>query len=90
MLISPEYRIEKCGCCYLFNCRLLNEKFGEEIQNDRTGICGRVSQTADRGRDRNYIASCFLSLNFKIHPILSLLDSALVIGLGAGMPVQPW
>lgn len=29
-----------------------------------------------------------LIIKFKIHPILSLLISALVIGLGAGMPVQ--
>lgn len=28
-----------------------------------------------------------LIIKFKIHPILSLLISALVIGLGAGMPV---
>lgn len=28
-----------------------------------------------------------LIIKFKIHPVLSLLSSALVIGLGAGMPV---
>ena len=28
-----------------------------------------------------------LIIKFKIHPVLSLLISALVIGLGAGMPV---
>ena len=31
-----------------------------------------------------------LIIKFKIHPILSLLISALVIGLGAGMPEIPY
>ena len=31
-----------------------------------------------------------LIIKFKIHPVLSLLISALFIGLGAGMPVPLW
>lgn len=30
-----------------------------------------------------------LIIKFKLHPVLSLLISAMVIGLGAGMPVDP-
>ena len=31
-----------------------------------------------------------LIIKFKFHPVLSLLISALLIGLGAGMPVRLW
>ena len=31
-----------------------------------------------------------LIIKFKIHPVLSLVISALFIGLGAGMPVPCW
>ena len=31
-----------------------------------------------------------LIIKFKLHPVLSLLIAAMVIGLGAGMPVRPW
>ena len=58
----------------------------EEKENDRSGICGRAYKAVDRSGS-GIILLLLLIIKIKIHPVLSLLISALVIGLGAGMPV---
>ena len=60
--------------------------YQEENENDRSGICGRADKAVDRSAV-GIILLLLLIIKIKIHPVLSLLISALVIGLGAGMPV---
>lgn len=49
-------------------------------------FAGRADKAVDRSAV-GIILLLLLIIKIKIHPVLSLLISALVIGLGAGMPV---
>ena len=49
-------------------------------------FANRSGKTVDCG-SAGIVLLLLLIIKFKIHPVLSLLISALVIGLGAGMPV---
>ena len=65
---------------------MILEKIAEEKENDRSGICGRATRLLIAATV-GIILLLLLIIKIKIHPVLSLLISALVIGLGAGMPV---
>ena len=59
---------------------------GGKKKNGRNNFCGRSNETDDRAAV-GIVVLLVLIIKFKLHPVLSMMISAIIIGAGAGMPL---